>query len=57
MASPQLKDGYVAIANEIMDALAHIRIPGEARQVLDVILRKTYGWKKKEDEISLSQFK
>lgn len=57
MASPQLKDGYVAIANEIMEALAQIRIPGEARQILDVILRKTYGWKKKEDKISLSQFK
>lgn len=57
MASPQLKDGYVAIANETMEALAQIRIPGEARQILDVILRKTYGWKKKEDKISLSQFK
>ena len=57
MASPQLKDGYITIANEIMEALANTRIPGEARQVLDVILRKTYGWNKKEDEISLSQFK
>lgn len=45
------------IANEIMEALCLIRIPGEARQILDVILRKTYGWKKKEDMISLSQFK
>ncbi|GAH32328.1 unnamed protein product, partial [marine sediment metagenome] len=44
-------------ANKIMEALASIRIPGEARQVLDVILRKTYGWNKEEDEISLSQFK
>ncbi|MCK5127958.1 MAG: replication protein [candidate division Zixibacteria bacterium] len=47
----------MSIANEIMEALAQIRIPGEARQILDVILRKTYGWNKKEDEISLSQFK
>ncbi len=39
-----------------MEALAKIRIPGQARQVLDVILRKTYGWHKKEDHISLSQF-
>lgn len=57
MASPQKEDGYTAIANEIMEALASIRIPGETRQVLDVILRKTYGWNKKEDEISLFQFK
>ena len=39
-----------------MEALARIRIPGEARQILDVILRKTYGWNKCEDVISLSQF-
>ncbi len=57
MASPQKENGYTAIANEIMEALASIRIPGEARQVLDVILRKTYGWNKKEDKISLFQFK
>lgn len=57
MASPQKENGYTAIANKIMEALASIRIPGEARQVLDVILRKTYGWNKKEDEISLSQFR
>ncbi len=57
MVNPQWETGYTKIANEIMDALARIRIPGEARQVLDAILRKTYGWNKKQDEISLSQFK
>lgn len=56
MANPQKENGYTAIANEIMEALGRIRIAGEARQVLDVILRKTYGWNKKEDFISLSQF-
>jgi phage replication O-like protein O len=39
-----------------MDALCRIRIPGEERQVLDCIFRKTYGWNKCEDAISLSQF-
>ena len=39
-----------------MDELAKIRIPGQARQVLDFIIRKTYGWNKKKDVISLSQF-
>lgn len=39
-----------------MDALCRIRIPGEEMQVLNVILRKTYGWNKCEDAISLSQF-
>lgn len=56
MASPQKEDGYTAIANEIMEALAKIRIAGEARQMLDVIIRKTYGFNKKEDKISTSQF-
>jgi len=56
MANPQKEKGYTAIANEIMDALCRTRIPGEARQVLDTILRKTYGYNKKEDWISLSQF-
>lgn len=56
MANPQIEDGHTKIANEIMDALCKIRIPGEERQVLDCILRKTYGWKKTEDAISLSQF-
>jgi phage replication O-like protein O len=56
MANPQKEDGHTRIANEIMEALGHIRIPGEAMQVLWVILRQTYGWNKKTDAISLSQF-
>lgn len=56
MASPQIENGYTKISNEIMEALCGIRISGEARQCLDVIIRKTYGFNKKEDHISLSQF-
>jgi len=55
MASPQKEDGYTAIANEIMEAFGRYRIPGEQRQVLDVILRKTYGFNKKWDAIAGSQ--
>jgi len=36
--------------------LLTLEYTGEARQILDVILRKTYGWSKCEDVISLSQF-
>jgi len=54
--NPQKENGYTPIANEIMEALARIRIPGVAYQVLNFILRKTYGWNKKSDTISLSQF-
>lgn len=56
MASPQKENGNIQIATEIWEHLTKIRIPGEARQVLDWILRKTYGWNKKTDKISLSQF-
>lgn len=56
MANPQVEEGYVRIATEIQDAFCRTRIPGEERQVLDFIIRKTYGWNKCEDTISLSQF-
>ena len=56
MTSPQLENGFTQIANELLEALARIRIPGESRQILDVVIRKTYGFHKKEDPISLSQF-
>jgi phage replication O-like protein O len=57
MASPQLEEGrFTRIHNDIMEALGRTRIPGEARQVLDIIIRKTYGYQKKVDAIALSQF-
>lgn len=56
MASPQIENGHTRIANELLEALARIRIRGEAMQVFWVILRKTYGYQKKSDIISLSQF-
>ena len=56
MSNPQLENGHLRIANEIWDALCRIRIRGEANQVLNFIIRKTYGYNKKWDRISLSQF-
>lgn len=56
MSGPQCEDGYTRIANELLDALCRIRIPGESMQVFLVIVRKTYGYGKKEDQIALSQF-
>lgn len=48
-------DGHVRIPNNIMDALITIRVPGQAMQVLLFVIRKTIGWNKKVDKISLSQ--
>lgn len=53
---PQTEDGFTRIADEILDALIKYRIPGEQMQCLLFILRKTYGYKKKSDYISNSQF-
>jgi len=54
--NPQVENGYVRIATELFDALISVRIAGEQRQCLDFIIRKTYGFNKKEDCIALSQF-
>ena len=54
--NPQLENGFVRVATEIWEAWASTRIPGEAEQILKTIVRKTYGWNKKSDIITLSQF-
>lgn len=55
MANPQ-PDQFTKISNELLEAFAKTRISGEEMQLLWVILRQTYGFRKKNDEISLSQF-
>ncbi|MCD6221996.1 replication protein [bacterium] len=55
MASPQKENGYIPIANELAEAFTRYRLSGQEWQVLWVILRKTYGWHKKEAEISLKE--
>lgn len=58
MASPQKEDGYTPIANEILDALCmkSVLLSDYEWTCLMFIFRKTYGWGKPEDRISLSQF-
>ena len=55
MSSPQLEDGHVRIANELFDAV--LRFPFSKRQqtIIWAVMRKTYGYRKKRDDISLSQ--
>lgn len=55
MASPQTANGFTRIANELLEALCRIKIPSESRRVFDAIMRKTYGYNRKRDRISLSQ--
>jgi len=56
MANPQRENGHIDIANEVAEYLAYYRLSGQEYQILWVIWRKTWGWQKKEDWISLSQF-
>lgn len=56
MANPQVEDGYTKIANEILEILSRVNLPAYEMRVLILLLRKTYGWKKKRDWISISQF-
>lgn len=56
MASPQKENGYVAIANEIAEALMRSGLNGTEWEIIMAVLRKTYGFNKKEDWISYTQF-
>ena len=56
MSTPQTEDGYTKIANELLEAFSTLDASGSAWRVFMVVLRKTYGYHKKEDKISLSQF-
>ncbi len=55
MASPQLENGYTKIAHEIIEHLVTVKMSGTEWQYVMCIIRKTYGWGKKEDWITNSQ--
>jgi phage replication O-like protein O len=56
MASPQTENGYTKVANELLDRLCLPGINGSEYRVLLLVIRKTYGFHKKHDYISLTQF-
>ena len=56
MASPQKENGFTPIANELLEKLAFAYFRPSQTKILFALLRKTYGWNKSEDSISLSQF-
>ena len=55
-ANPQAEDGHVDLANEIVEALAKVNLQAYESRVLWALFRKTYGWHKKTDQISITQF-
>lgn len=56
MESPQLENGYTKIANEIIEALSRTNLSSYESRILWCVFRKTYGFQKREDWISISQF-
>lgn len=56
MANPQKEAGHIDIANEIGDHFCGLCLESNDWKVLWVVLRKTYGWRKKTDRISITQF-
>ncbi|MBS4188679.1 replication protein [Bacillus sp. FJAT-49705] len=54
MASPQTKNGYTRIANEILESISKADLNGTQLKIVMVIWRYTYGFRRKEHEISLA---
>jgi phage replication O-like protein O len=55
MASPQLENGHVRIANEIWDNLYESSLSGSEFKILFCIIRHSWGWHKKECELSIRE--
>jgi phage replication O-like protein O len=55
MANIPKKSGFTQIPNNLIIALCHSAPGNSEGSVLMAIIRKTYGWNKKEDSISVSQ--
>lgn len=52
---PALENGYFRLSNEFYDALLIYKLNQTQRLVMDALIRKLWGWQKKEDDIALSQ--
>lgn len=54
-AGPQLEDGHIRIANELFDAILKFPFTLKQQSVVLAVLRKTYGFSKKVDDVSAAQ--
>lgn len=55
MASPQTEDGYTKLANELLEAILHYGFSKRELSLMLAIARKTYGFGKLEDDITVTQ--
>ena len=56
MANPQLENGHLRIANEVWEHLMGAGLNGTQWAIVAVIIRKTWGFRKKAAPISLTEF-
>lgn len=56
MANPQIENGHIDIAHDLSEALMRINLSGYQYRIIWCVFRKTYGWHKSTDKISLTQF-
>ncbi|QUH21452.1 replication protein [Alkaliphilus sp. B6464] len=54
MANPQLENGYTRIANELLEVIYSTKFNATQLKILLCIIRYTYGFGRKEHELSLS---
>ena len=52
MASPQTGDGYTPIANELLEQVYKLKLNGTQFRIIMVVWRFTYGFSRKEHELS-----
>jgi phage replication O-like protein O len=55
MRSPQIENGHTRIANELLEAMMHFDFSKRQYKVLLAVIRKTYGYGKKEDDLGITQ--
>ncbi|MCR5707936.1 MAG: replication protein [Ruminococcus sp.] len=55
MANPRIENGYVRIANELLEAICQLDVSGSEMRILLYIIRRTYGFNKDYAEIPLSE--
>ena len=54
MANPQLENGYTSLANELLEAIFKSKLSGTEIDIILVVARYTYGFKRKSHKISAS---
>lgn len=54
-AQPQVEHGYTRIANELLEAIARFGFNKREYKIVLAIIRKTYGYRKKSDAVSMWQ--